>query len=157
MKKLIVFYSRTGTTRKLAEKIASELDSDIEEIIDLTERKGATGWLKSGRDAMRKKLTNINDLKNGLKNYELIVVGSPVWVGSLTPAIRTFLLNNKNNIKKAAFFCTMGGNNPSKIFDQMEELINLKPLSILALTTKEVINDLGGEKIESFVKIIKKS
>ncbi len=140
MKTLVVFYSRTGTTRKLAEKIAHEFNSDLEEIIDLTDRRGAIGWITSGRDAMKKKVTSIKDLSKDISKYDLVIVGSPVWAGSVTPAIRTFLNKYKDQIKKTAFFCTMSGENPSRIFIQMQELINIKPLDILALTTKEVVN-----------------
>ncbi len=141
MKSLVLFYSRTGTTRKLAEKIAQELNSDIEEIIDLKDRKGAMGWLTSGRDAMKKKETHVKDISKDISKYDLIIIGSPVWAGSVTPAVRTFLNKNKDKMKKVAFFCTMGGENPSKIFIQMQELINIEPLGLLALTTKEVNNE----------------
>lgn len=87
---------------------------------------------------MKKKPTNIKEMNKNIKKYDLIIIGSPVWAGSVTPAIRTFLTNNKSNLKKAAFFCTRGGDNPGKIFTQMQELINIKPLGIIAFNTKEV-------------------
>jgi flavodoxin len=155
MKTLIVFYSRTGTTKKLAEKIAEFLKADIEEIIDLKDRSGAVGWLASGRDAMKKKLTDIKKINNDISKFDLIIIGTPNWAGSVTPAIRTFLLKNKDNIKKIAFFCTMGGENPGKVFIQMQELINIRPLGILALNAKEVIKEMNVEKIKSFIKSLK--
>jgi len=56
-KSLVVFYSRTGTTKRVAESISNLLKCDVEEVIDRKDRKGPLGCLKSGSDAMSKKLT----------------------------------------------------------------------------------------------------
>ena len=155
MKTLVVFYSRTGTTRKVGVELANQLKCEYEEIIDLKDRKGPIGWLTSGRDAMQKKLTDIKDFSRKINSYDLIVIGSPVWGGSVCPAVRTFLEKNKDNIKKTGFFCTMGGDNPSKVFEQMEETINKKPLGILSLKTKEVNDNNHIQKINDFVNLLR--
>jgi len=51
----LFFYSRAGTTRKVAESISASLDCDVEKIIEKKNRAGFLGWLKSGMDAFRKK------------------------------------------------------------------------------------------------------
>jgi len=152
MKPLVIFYSRTGTTRKVGTEIANQLKCEYEEIIDLKNRSGSIGWLASGRDAMKKKLTDIKNYSRNIDSYNIIIIGSPVWAGSVTPAIRTFLEKNKGNIKKVALFCTMGGDNPSKVFIQMEEIINKKPLGKLSLSTKEVNDENHIKKINEFIK-----
>ena len=57
VKSLVVFYSRSGTTRKVAEKITNLLKSDIEEDIDMKNRAGALGGFISAKDAALKRLT----------------------------------------------------------------------------------------------------
>jgi flavodoxin len=47
MKTLVVYYSRTGKTRFVAERVASELKADIEEVVDLKNRSGRFGFLKA--------------------------------------------------------------------------------------------------------------
>ncbi|MBE3088681.1 MAG: flavodoxin family protein, partial [Actinobacteria bacterium] len=42
---LVVYYSRTGTTRKVAEYITKQLGADMEEIIDMKKRSGIWGFL----------------------------------------------------------------------------------------------------------------
>ncbi len=61
-KSLVVFYSRTGTTKRVAESISNLLKCDVEEIVDRKNRKGPLGYLKSESDAMSKKLTVIKDV-----------------------------------------------------------------------------------------------
>jgi len=47
MKTLVVYYSRTGKTKFVAEKIAVELKADVEEVVDLKSRSGRFGFLKA--------------------------------------------------------------------------------------------------------------
>jgi len=47
-KVLIVFFSRMGTTRLLAEAIARATHGDLEELKELRSRRGVFGWLRSG-------------------------------------------------------------------------------------------------------------
>ncbi|MFX1250283.1 MAG: flavodoxin family protein [Promethearchaeota archaeon] len=79
MKPIVVYYSRTGTTRNVAERIASSLECDIEEILDPTNRRGLKGWLRCGREAMNKHLAPIEELNSNLSDYNRIIIGTPVW------------------------------------------------------------------------------
>ena len=45
---LIVFFSRTGTTGKLAESIARATHGDLESLREAKSRRGPIGWLRSG-------------------------------------------------------------------------------------------------------------
>ncbi|KKQ30010.1 MAG: Flavodoxin, FldA [Candidatus Shapirobacteria bacterium GW2011_GWF2_37_20] len=81
MKTLVVFYSRTGNTRRMGELIAQKLHADIDEIIDQKSRSGIIGWILSGRDAMKEYLTKITFTKNPA-DYDLVIVGTPIWAGS---------------------------------------------------------------------------
>jgi flavodoxin len=134
-KTLVAYYSKTGNTKKVGEKICRFLKTDIEQIIDKTERSGIKGWLIGGRDAIKKKYTKIIFKKNPSK-YELVIIGTPTWAWTLTPAIRTYLKKNKK-IKKVAFFCTNGGA-PGKTFAEMEKL-SKKPIAVLSINEKNII------------------
>lgn len=107
MKILVAYYSRTGHTKQVAQTIAQNLSADIDEIIDQTDRGGIRGWLGGGKDALFKNDTDINYLRSP-ENYDLVIIGTPVWCATMTPAIRAYL--QKFNIKQAAFYCTFGGN-----------------------------------------------
>jgi flavodoxin len=157
MKTLLVYYSRTGTTRKVAEQIAAAVDAEIEEIVDMTSRKGPLGYLAAGRDASLKKITSIRAIEKKPSKYDMIIIGSPVWAWTLTPAIRSFVHQNKPFLKgkRFAFFCTMGGSGDRQLFEQLEQLLEEKPLATLSLLTKEVVKDEHHEKIKEFVKKIK--
>jgi len=143
MKILVVFYSRTGNTRRVGEEIAKNLNADIDEIIDKKKRSGIIGWLRCGKDAFFKKLTEIENKKRP-EEYDVAIIGTPVWMGTISPAIRTYLSQNKFN--KTAFFCTCT-TDKSKTFNEMEKL-STKPQAVLELKDREI--EESKEKINSF-------
>ena len=109
MKTLVIFYTRTGNAKFAAETIAAELGADIEEVVDLKNRQGRLAFLSNGRDAMQGKETQIAETKRTPTDYDLVIIGQPIWAGSPTPAIRTYL--NKNDLsgkKMALFFSDVG-------------------------------------------------
>ncbi len=138
MKSIVIFYSRSGRTKVVAEKISEVLSCDKEEILDYKNRKGIIGWLYAGRDAFKKKLTEIKPISKDLRSYENIIIGTPVWAGNITPAIRTFVKNYYDQFNQVTFFCTMGGSGDKKVFQELEILCNKKPLKKLAIKSFDI-------------------
>ena len=106
MKSLVVYYTRTGKTRFVAETVAAELGADLEEIVDLKKREGKLGWIIGGKDASQKKLTKIAPLKRSPADYDLVVIGTPIWAWAPTPAVRTYITQNDFSGKRVALFYT---------------------------------------------------
>ena len=140
MKILIVFYSRDGHTRKTAEIIANALNADIDEIVDKKPRKGIIGFLRAGYDATCGKITDISFTKDPTK-YDIVIIGSPVWNGRITPAIRTYLIKNKGKIKKCGFFVTCA-RGAGKCLNQMHKLCNSKVLVDKVFCRKDLANEI---------------
>ena len=115
MKSLVVYYSRTGNARFVAETIAAEIGADIEEVIDLKKRSGALGFLGGGFAARFGKRTKIAPSKKSPAGYDLVIVGTPVWAGRPSPAITTYLRNNDLSGKKVAVFFSRGGKRPQAV------------------------------------------
>nr|MDO8061805.1 hypothetical protein [Candidatus Freyrarchaeum guaymaensis] len=137
----------------MAEAIAEDLNADIEEIKDKKNRMGATGFLRSGYEAIFRKLTDIYPTGRNPEEYDMVVVGSPVWVGSLSSPIRTYMALNGHKIKKIAFFSTYGIIS-GKIFRQMEEL-SKQPIATLNVKEKEVKSGEYLKKVKEFTKTLK--
>ena len=152
MNVLVAYYSRSGLTRNLAENIAKTLDADLDEITDEKKRSGIFGWLKAGRDAFLEKKTDINYDKNP-DSYDLIVIGTPVWAGRITPAVRTYL--SECSPEKVAFFATYGGSQ-GKVFKNMESL-SKKPLNTLGVKMKNIKLKILQNKVETFCEKIKEN
>ena len=124
MKTLVVYYSRTGKTRFVAEKVASELKAEIEEVVDLKNRSGRFGFLKAGYDATRGNKTEIAETQKLPSDFNLIVVGTPVWNSRPASAVSTYLKRNDFAGKKVAVFCTNEGMGEEKAVDRTKALIS---------------------------------
>ncbi|MCW4053148.1 MAG: flavodoxin domain-containing protein [Candidatus Bathyarchaeota archaeon] len=152
MNALVVYYSRTGTTRKVAEKIASLLKCVSEEIHDTTSRKGKLGWLRAGKDATSEKLTKLEKVNNDPASFDIIIIGTPKWNRRLSTPIRTYITEHKDRFKKVAFFCTYQYTDDDP-FDEMESLCGKTAVATLRLhRKKEVEVDQYIKKTEEFIE-----
>lgn len=120
---LCIYYSRTGNTRKAMEEIAAAVDAELVEITDGVDRSGTSGWLRSGMDAMRKSTDPLKPFETSrpLKDYRLVIVGSPVWAGRCSSVVRGFLKRHGSKISCAAYVVTRGSEKRNEsIYDQMD-------------------------------------
>jgi len=152
---LVVYYSRSGMTKKIAQVIAEKLGADQEEIISLEERKGLTGYLKSGQEAAQKKLAIIKPPEKKVGDYDLVIVGTPVWVGTMASPVRTYLNSNLGRFRKVAFFTTQGSIKDQKVFKELTEVLGKDPIATLKVKTKEAATDDYTIKLEKFLKEVK--
>jgi flavodoxin len=151
MKSLVVFYSRSGTTKRIGEALAEMLGCDSEELFDTKKRNRPLGFVLAGRDAQGKKLTTLADTKRDPASYDLVLLGTPVWAGTLSSAMRTYISANKSKFKQVAFFCTQGGTENKLLFDEMEALCERRPVNVLAVSQKEVKEGAYQDKLRQFV------
>jgi flavodoxin len=141
MKTLIVFYSRTGNTKAVAKELAQNLNADLEEITETKPREeGVIGKIILSKDAILQNEVSINDLKRQIADYDLVVIGTPIWAWNMANPIRSFLNKYKQDLslKKVAFFATMGSNGDGRAFIQMEKLIDLSPVATIAFTDGQI-------------------
>ena len=157
MKTLIVYYSRTGITKKVAEYLREKLNCDIEEIIDTKDRSGAFGYIIGGKDAMQKNLTTIKPLTKNVADYEQIIIGTPVWAHTMATAVRTFITENKSNLKNIAVFCTMGSSGMEATLNDTEKLCEKVALAKFSISTKDVLAGKVVEQSAKFLEILNKT
>ena len=145
MKTLVVYYTRTGNTKFAAETIATELRADLEKVTDLKKRQGRLAYLPAGRDAMQGKETEIAQTSKNSTNYDLIIIAQPVWAGSPTPAIRTYLNRNDLSGKKVALF--ISDSNLGKAIEKNKALMsNSTFVGELVLSAKAFENKEEAKK-----------
>ena len=90
MKYQVVYFTRTGTSKRVAEKLAKKLACDAIEIRDNLNWDGVFGFFKGGYYASFNKDVDIKVTGN-LDNVDELVLVTPMWAGKITPAARAFL------------------------------------------------------------------
>ena len=110
-KKLVVYYSYTGHTKMIAEKIANKLNCDLLELKPVTpystDYQTVVDEEQNNNNA--NKTIEIKEFDTDLKQYNEIIIGSPVWWYTIAPVIRTFLFENDLKGKIIKPFATNAG------------------------------------------------
>jgi flavodoxin len=137
---LVVYYSRTDTTRSLASALAGILDADLEEICDCSNRVGPGGYLRSLVDAIRKRHVEIVPAGRDVSAYDLVVIGSPVWAGSVSAPVRSYLMENRARLPQVAFFCSFGGRGADKALREMQQIVGKPAVAECKVTASEALH-----------------
>ena len=103
---LCVYYSRTGRTEKAMGEIAQALDAELVKIEDGQDRSKLRGYLRSGLEAMSKKLCPIAPV---LENYRLVIIGTPAWAGRCASPVKSFLAQNAEKLPQVSCVVTRSG------------------------------------------------
>jgi len=155
MKALVLYYSRSGNTRLVAQQLADELNGELEEITDRVNRRGILGYLRSGRDVIRHRRAQLNPIVSKLSDFDMVFIGTPVWRLSLSTPVRTFLEQHADELPRVAFFCTMGGFGSRRVFRQMERMCGKGAVGTLAITESDLKNDDLPGIVGAFVRRIR--
>lgn len=117
MRTAIVYYSMSGNTEYVAEKIADKLKaSDEVRLIKICPQKaypdkGAKKFLWGGKSAVMGDTPKLLPYEFKANDYDRIIIGTPVWASTFVPPLKTFFNENPDMNKKpvAVFTCFSGG------------------------------------------------
>lgn len=110
-KTLVVYFSATGTTRLLAEYAAEALEADIYEIVpELPYTQEDLAYYTDGRADREQSDSSARPAISGsapsMSQYEVIILGYPIWHGQAPKIISTFLESYDFAGKTIVPFCT---------------------------------------------------
>lgn len=154
-KKLVAYFSASGTTRKIAEMIAEATASDLYEIVPKQPyTKDDLNWMdKKSRSSVemsdKKFRPEISDTDVQVDKYDEIILGFPIWWYVAPTIINTFLENYDFTGKKIVLFATSGGSGFGNTVSE------LKPsVSDAAIVEGKVFNKAAKQEIAEWVKSI---
>lgn len=155
MSYLVVYYSRTGNNRTIAEAIAKGLSADIDEIIDKKNRQGKLNWLRAGRDSRAGNLTEIEYTKNP-QDYDTIIIGAPIWAWNPIPPLRSYLKEVNLNGKRVAFFICSKSEGYKDLFPQLIEMTPASEhIGNFGITEDRFKNEDYGADLAAFIDDIR--
>jgi flavodoxin len=150
---LVVYYSRTGHVRSVAEAIAGACAADLEAIREVRPRKGLFAWIRSAREALRGVQPTLLPPEHDVSAYDLVVLGCPVWASRVASPMRSFVAGHAARLPEIALFCTMGGNGGDKVLGELASLCGKAPIAALALRDAELEHNLT-EKLAGFIQAL---
>ena len=151
---LITYFSASGVTKNVSEKIKNIINADLFEIVpkekytnedlnwnDSQSRSTIEMRDKSLRPAIESRLSNLND-------YETIIIGFPVWWYTAPRIINTFIEENDLSNKKIYVFVTSGG---SSFGGSLNDLKNTYP-NLNFISGKRLNENLSSSEILDWIK-----
>ena len=110
-RKAIVYYSYSNNTKKMVDEIIKSVKADVYEIKPIIPYPDDYELLVEQEEHKQGKeeVVEIEDLKINLKDYDTIILGTPVWWYTMAPPVRSFLKNNDLSGKTIIPFITNGG------------------------------------------------
>ena len=143
----------SGNTEYVAKHIADRIDADLIKIVTKKEypSKGMIKFLWGGKSAIMGDTPALEEYSFDSNKYECVVFGSPVWASCFTPPIRSFIKENRENLKGkkfAAFICNMGGG-ADKAIEKLKQYLDINEFD-----AKIVLIDPKTKQSEEKVKQI---
>ena len=128
MKCAVVYFSWSGNTRFAAETIAKKAGADIFEIKAV--KPYNSDFQKCCDEAKPecygKTLRPIKPIEGlDLAKYDLVIVGTPNWWGTMAPPVRTWVTQSKEALKgkKVCLFQTHGGGGMQRVGKEFAEIV----------------------------------
>ena len=154
-KKLVAFFSASGTTKKVAEMIASEAGADLYEITpkELYTRADLDWMNKKSRSSIEMNDTKIRpeiaDIPVDISGYDEIILGFPIWWYVAPTIVNTFLEAHDFSGKKIVLFATSGG---SGFGNTVSELQPSAPGAVI--TEGKLLNRASKQAVSDWVKTL---
>jgi len=123
MSTLVVYFSFTGSTKFIAEKIAETLGADIMELKTSKNypTEGFRKYFWGGKSVIFGEKPELTNEHIDLSQYDTIIIGTPVWAGSFTPPIKSFISQYKIQGKRIALFASHAGGGAQKCFTKLKK------------------------------------
>ena len=152
MKTLVIFYSLEGNTKFISEIIAKELQADL---LELRTKKaypseGFKKYVWGGKSVALKEQPELTNQNIDLRNYENIVIGTPIWAGTYSAPFNTFVKQNKFEGKKVALFACDASGVAEKCFMKFKEALANNDF----IGEIDFVNPLNNNKEENFKKAV---
>jgi len=135
---LIVFYTRTGISKKVAQKLCARLGCEVDEIYDNDNRKGVVGFISAGKEALNKHIGTIQGDYHNPERYEHIIFITPIWASVSATPIRSYWKKYKYDINHYSIITTSGSSEADDVIKEAEQVIGKPPAKTQSIFKKHI-------------------
>ena len=147
---LVVFYSCTGTSRRVAELLCSQQGWPMAEIVDARPRRGVLGSLRCVVESIFKLRPDIGYEGPMPRDFDAVVLVSPIWALQLAGPMRSFVARRRDHIPDVAVMSVMGGQGAPNAAAEIARLIGHAPLLSSSVTQREVDDGSYAARLGAF-------
>ncbi len=155
MRALVVFYSRSGATETVADDIREGLlrfvHVDVEWIRIKRYEPFFIGSVRLILDCFSKSKFPLVGLTYDPTKYQYLVVGTPVWSGSCTPPIQSYLTEMVCPSNKVGLFTTQSGDPNEEVIEEMENMCNGETRCTMMLKRADIKAGNHHQEVDDFV------
>lgn len=156
MRVLIIYYSLSGNTKFIAESLAEAIGADVLELQTAKQIEGGN-FMKhfwGGKQVVHKEKPELLQYSKDIADYDCLIIGTPVWAFTFTPAVRSFLSKEKIHGKKVALFCCCDGMAGKTIENLKKEISGNDFIGDLVLERTAKNREVNKQKALDWVKTI---
>jgi menaquinone-dependent protoporphyrinogen IX oxidase len=147
---LVVYFSRSGSTERLATALAAQLGADLDRVRPAASYAGLRGYFRGVWHSLNRRTPTV-ECDRDPAAYRLVVIGSPVWAGLLSTPLRGYLARFGGRIGAAAAFWVSGsGAHYRAVADEIETRTGRKLLASVGFAQREVGRAAGDAKLRTF-------
>ncbi|MGI6230183.1 MAG: flavodoxin [Tractidigestivibacter sp.] len=127
---LVAYFSATGNTRAVAERLAEDLGADIFEVVP--QEPYTDDDLNFNDDSSRVSQEHVNEdqrdtplvqtTPDGFDGYQAVLVGYPIWWAQAAWPLNRFVSDNDFTDKRVITFCTSQASGLGNTTDELSEL-----------------------------------
>lgn len=153
-KVLILYYSQTGVTEKVAKELQLKLGADVEKL-EITEPYNGNfdeTIQRCLKEMKNNELPHLRPIQSDLKKYDVIFLGFPVWFGTYARPVITMVKSLKFAGKKIVPFCTFGSGGLVECSAQLKEALPLAEIKE-GFGIREARIDRTAVEIDRFLKL----
>ncbi len=162
MNRIIVYFSLEGNTEYITDELVKALSADKLKLVPKKaySTSGFSKFFWGGKSAVMAEKPELEPYDVDLSAYDQVIFGFPVWAGTFTPPLRTFISENKEGLKNknlAAFACQSGAG-AEKAFTKLGECIGIDSFSATAIfiDPKDKPSEENAHKLIDFCKSLQK-
>lgn len=147
---LVVSYSYTGTSRRVAQLLCSHHGWPLGEVIDRAPR----GTLRCVLDVLLRRHPPVSYQGPDPGGFRTVVLVAPVWMYRLAPPMRSFLLQHRPHLPRVAAIITMNAGGASNALADIAHVLGHPPIASASFLQREIEDGSATGKLIEFGNVL---
>lgn len=153
---LIVYFSRSGHTKDLADLLAAHMSAAIEPCLRPPD---GSEWPMGALvlRAMFRRPVDPAPISHDPSSFRILLVATPLWMGRAVPPVRGFLARNAGRFPLLAFAVSAGRCSGGPAFADMGRLAGATPVATLCVDDADRLSGRREAKVQAFADRVERT